>query len=192
MTWIKVADLPFDNEHLTRVRSLYPEMYDRPIHPDIAPKDGIVMAHSLIPQALEHALSTFGALISPDLPLTRKQQEMLATVVSSLNRCVYCSQTHATFLNWEGLEEELVAQLRRDYTKAALSPADRAMLDYAVQVTRDASKISPESHAKLRAVGFDDRGILQITLITAFFNYINRVADSLGVGRDVLKPFPPA
>lgn len=192
MTWIKVADLPFDNEHLTRVRALYPAMYDRPIHPDIAPKDGIVMAHSLIPQALEHALSTFGALISPDLPLTRSQQEMIATVVSTQNRCAYCSETHATFLHWEGLDKDLVVQLRRDYTKVNLSPADRAMLDYAVQVTRDATKISPDSHAKLRAVGFDDRGILQITLIAAFFNYINRVADSLGVGRDVLKIFPPS
>lgn len=57
------------------------------------------------------------------------------------------------------------------------------MLDYAVQVTRDAVKITPADHARLRAAGFDDRAILQITLITAWFNYINRVADALGVGR---------
>jgi alkylhydroperoxidase family enzyme len=57
------------------------------------------------------------------------------------------------------------------------------MLDYVVQVTRDATKIGPEDHAKLRRAGFDDRAILQITLITAWFNYINRVADALGVGR---------
>ncbi|HEV8600090.1 MAG TPA: hypothetical protein VGQ69_12065 [Gemmatimonadales bacterium] len=58
------------------------------------------------------------------------------------------------------------------------------MLDYVVQLTRDATRISRDDHAKLRAVGFDDRGILQITLIASWFNYINRVADSLGVGRD--------
>jgi alkylhydroperoxidase family enzyme len=57
------------------------------------------------------------------------------------------------------------------------------MLDYVVQVTRDATKITPEDHRRLRDAGFDDRGILQITLITAWFNYINRVADALGVGR---------
>ncbi len=57
------------------------------------------------------------------------------------------------------------------------------MLDYVVQVTRDATRITPEHHDRLRAVGFDDRGILQITLITAWFNSINRVADALGVGR---------
>ncbi len=68
------------------------------------------------------------------------------------------------------------------------------MLDYVVQVTKDATKITPADHERLRAAGFDDRGILQITLMTAWFNYINRVADALGVGRtardvqDVLAP----
>lgn len=57
------------------------------------------------------------------------------------------------------------------------------MLDYAVQLTRDATRISPDNHRRLRDVGFDDRAILQITLIAAWFNYINRVADALGVDR---------
>ena len=58
------------------------------------------------------------------------------------------------------------------------------MLDYVVKLTRDATRCSPGDHARLRSVGFDDRGILQITLIASWFNYINRVADALGVGRD--------
>ena len=58
------------------------------------------------------------------------------------------------------------------------------MLDYVVQLTKDATRITPKYHERLRAVGFDDRGILQITLIASWFNYINRVADSLGIGRD--------
>ena len=57
------------------------------------------------------------------------------------------------------------------------------MLDYVVKLTKDATKVSPDDHAKLRTVGFDDRGILQITRIASWFNYINRVADALGVGR---------
>jgi alkylhydroperoxidase family enzyme len=56
------------------------------------------------------------------------------------------------------------------------------VLDYAAQVTRDASAVTDEHHQRLHAAGFDDRGILQITLIAAWFNYINRVADALGVG----------
>ena len=58
------------------------------------------------------------------------------------------------------------------------------MLEYVEQITRDATRIQPSDHDGLRAVGFDDRGILQITLIASWFNYINRVADALGVGRE--------
>ncbi|MGE5734189.1 MAG: carboxymuconolactone decarboxylase family protein [Acidobacteriota bacterium] len=82
------------------------------------------------------------------------------------------------------MDEELVTALRRDYTEANISEQDRTMLDYVVKLTKDATKCSREDHARLRSVGFDDRGILQITLIASWFNYINRVADSLGVGRD--------
>jgi alkylhydroperoxidase family enzyme len=59
------------------------------------------------------------------------------------------------------------------------------MLEYVVQMTKDATRITPEHHDRLRVAGFDDRAILQITLIAAWFNYINRVADALGVGRDL-------
>jgi len=58
------------------------------------------------------------------------------------------------------------------------------MVEYVVKLTKDATKVSPLDHERLRSVGFDDRAILQITLIASWFNYINRVADSLGVGRD--------
>ena len=58
------------------------------------------------------------------------------------------------------------------------------MLDYVAQITRDATKINAADLDKLRDVGFDDRAILQINLIASWFNYINRVADGLGVGRD--------
>lgn len=77
-----------------------------------------------------------------------------------------------------------MAALEDDYTKAPISEQERAMLDYVVQVTRDATCVRPADHDRLRRVGFDDRAILQITLIAAWFNYINRVADALGVGRD--------
>jgi len=59
------------------------------------------------------------------------------------------------------------------------------MLDYVAQLTRDATRIGPGHHKELHRVGFDDRAILQITLIASWFNYINRVADALGVGRGV-------
>ena len=77
----------------------------------------------------------------------------------------------------------MVDALQKDYKTASINNQDRVMIDYVVKLTEDATQCSPEDHAALRAVGFDDRGILQITLIASWFNYINRVADALGVGR---------
>ena len=91
---------------------------------------------------------------------------------------------HAEFLRRVTLDQELVDALQRDYRTAPVSERDRTMLNYAVKITTDATQVSPADHERLREAGFDDTGILQITLITAWFNYINRVADALGVGRD--------
>lgn len=73
--------------------------------------------------------------------------------------------------------------LKENYKSAPISQQDMVMLDYVVQITRDATQVSPQDHERLREAGFDDKGILQITLIASWFNYINRVADALGVGR---------
>ena len=82
------------------------------------------------------------------------------------------------------LDKELVEALEKDYTTAPITSQERVMLDYVVKVTRDATKVGKDDIEALRAAGFDDRGILQITLIASWFNYINRVADALGVGRE--------
>jgi alkylhydroperoxidase family enzyme len=81
------------------------------------------------------------------------------------------------------LDEAFVKTLVEDYDHAPLTPTDRVMLDYVSVLTKDATRVTPEHHRRLREAGFDDRGILQITLIASWFNYINRVADALGVGR---------
>jgi uncharacterized peroxidase-related enzyme len=82
------------------------------------------------------------------------------------------------------LDPDFVEALRRDYRTTPITEQDIVMLDYVVQLTKDAMKISQQDHERLRAAGFDDKGILQITLIASWFNYINRVADALGVGRE--------
>ena len=86
------------------------------------------------------------------------------------------------------MDDGLIEALRNDYRTAPITEQERVMLDFVVKLTKDATKCSPKDHEALRAVGFDDRGILQITLIASWFNYINRVADALGVGRDELAP----
>jgi uncharacterized peroxidase-related enzyme len=82
------------------------------------------------------------------------------------------------------LDKGLVEALAKDYTTAPITPQECIMVDYVVKLTKDATKVGNGDIAGLRKAGFDDRGILQITLIASWFNYINRVADALGVGRE--------
>ena len=82
------------------------------------------------------------------------------------------------------LDKELVQALELDYTTAPITPQERVMLDYVVKLTKDATKVWKDDHERLRGAGFEDKAILQITLIASWFNYINRVADALGVGRE--------
>lgn len=79
----------------------------------------------------------------------------------------------------------MVEALQRDYRTAPISDADKAMLAHVEKLTRHAYKVTPEDLDGLRVAGFDDQAILQITMIAAWFNYINRMADALGVGRDL-------
>ena len=93
MTWIKTIPMTEASEELRNAieaqTALYPVEYASPVHPTGDGASGIVASHSLIPQALYHAFATFGALMSAELPLDRRQHEMITTVVSVTNRCHY-------------------------------------------------------------------------------------------------------
>lgn len=93
MTWIRTIPPSEADERLHRAleaqKMLYPQEYATPVHPTDEGAAEIVASHSLIPEALYHAFATFGVLMSPDLPLTRRQHEMIATMVSVTNRCFY-------------------------------------------------------------------------------------------------------
>jgi hypothetical protein len=93
MTWIKTIPMAEGDEVLRRAmenqRTLYPVEYATPVHPAEGGGAQIVDSHSLIPEALYHAFATFGVLMSPELPLSRRQHEIITTMVSVTNRCVY-------------------------------------------------------------------------------------------------------
>jgi hypothetical protein len=93
MAWIKTVPIEEADERLTRAlgeqHALYPKEYAEPVKGLDEGMPGIVASHTLIPEALYHAFSTFGALMSPALPLERRQHEMIATMVSLANRCHY-------------------------------------------------------------------------------------------------------
>ena len=93
MTWIRTIPLSEADEKLQRAleaqRALYPIEYAQPVDPTDDGTSGIVASHTLIPEALYHAFATFGVLMSSELPLTRRQHEMITTLVSVANRCHY-------------------------------------------------------------------------------------------------------
>lgn len=92
MAWISTVSRELDasvDEAMNNQRALYPREYAEPVHELDAGLPGIVASHTLIPGALYHAFATFGVLMSPDLPLARRHHEMIATMVSVVNRCHY-------------------------------------------------------------------------------------------------------
>jgi hypothetical protein len=93
MAWIRTVPLDDADERLQKAmadqRSLYPPEYAQPVQELDQGLPGIVASHTLIPQALYHAFATFGSLMAPELPLARRQHEMIATMVSLTNQCHY-------------------------------------------------------------------------------------------------------
>jgi hypothetical protein len=93
MTWIRTIPTSEADEELRKAvegqKGMYPKEYFEPVHPDESGRSSIVGSHTLIPKALYHSFATFGALMSPELPLSRRQHEMITTMVSVTNRCVY-------------------------------------------------------------------------------------------------------
>jgi hypothetical protein len=93
MTWIRTIPETEADDRLRQAmaaqRALYPIEYATPAQPTSSGAQGIVASHSLIPDALFHSFAAFGAMMAPDLPLERRQHEMIATVVSTVNRCQY-------------------------------------------------------------------------------------------------------
>jgi uncharacterized peroxidase-related enzyme len=92
-------------------------------------------------------------------------------------------ESHAEFLRLTTLDEDLAAAIKRDWRSAPVRADERVMLGYVDKLTRAPATIAREDLDELRSAGFDDTAILQINLIASFFNYVNRVADGLGVGR---------
>ena len=93
MAWIRTISMAEADEKLRDAmegqKALYPKEYATPVHPGEGGSAQIVASHGLIPDALYHAFATFGVLMSPELPLSRRQHEMITTMVSVTNRCVY-------------------------------------------------------------------------------------------------------
>ena len=143
--------------------------------------DNILKIHSLNPEALDAHVKLYKTVMYGKSPIKRRDREMIALVVSTINHCHYWITHHGEGLLKLTKDDALVKQLKSDYKLADISPSQMAMLDYAAKLTSRPYDMMESDLIKLRDNGFNDRAILDINQIISYFAYVNRVADGLGV-----------
>lgn len=143
--------------------------------------DNILKIHGLLPETLTPHVDLYRTLMFGKGPLTRRQREMIAVVVSETNRCGYCVHHHGDSLYRLTKNKQLADQLKSDYHRAGLGKSVETMLDFAAQLTAKPGGDFSREVSTLKQVGFSDSEILHITLIVAYFNFVNRIANGLGV-----------
>jgi len=173
MAWIKLVE---EKEATGKLKEYYEHI--KRTRGKIA---NILKVQSLNQDALKAHLDLYLTLMFGKSGLTRIQREMIATVVSATNNCDYCTTHHGEALLRLTKNAELVRQIKHDFNKANLTPRDYAMLRYAVKLTRNPSELHRKDVEELRQAGFNDPDILNINLITSYFNFVNRIAIGLGV-----------
>lgn len=137
--------------------------------------------HSLSPAALRAHMDLYLTLMFGRSKLRREVREAIAVVVSRANGCAYCDEHHAQALLAYWKDEARLEALRRDPREADLDARTVAILDHAASLTRDPAAAGPDDVERLRAHGVSDEEILDLTLITAYFNFVNRIVMGLGV-----------
>ncbi len=173
MAWIRVID---EQEADGVLKRLYDEIEQK--RGKVA---NILKVHSLRPETLKTHLDFYLAVMFAPGGLTRPERELIATVVSVLNDCAYCTRHHAEALNAYWKDPQKLRRLVEDHTQVKLNARERALLDYAAKLTRSPASVGEQDVEALRRAGLSDEELLQAALITGYFNFVNRVALGLGV-----------
>ena len=143
--------------------------------------DHILKIHSLLPHTLPTHYGLYKSIMFARGPLTRRQREMIALVVSKTNHCSYCVHHHGDALLRVCKDHQLADAIKSDYKRARISPEELAMLQFAEQLTVDPSRDFSLVIRRLSKNGFTNEAILHITLVASYFNFVNRIATGLGV-----------
>ena len=173
MAWIQVVQ---EEQAQGRLREFYDKVVE--YRGKVA---NIFKVHSLNPDAMKAHLDLYLTIMYGKSGLSRAQREMIAVVVSAVNECEYCIVHHSAALSRYVKDKSFVKQLSIDHTKAPLGHKDRAMLEYAVKLTKKLTDVEEEDVQSLRSAGFADEEILSITLVVSYFNFVNRIVEGLGV-----------
>ncbi len=113
--------------------------------------------------------------------LTKAEREMIVVATSGANQCQYCVVAHGAILRIRAKDPLIADQVSTNYRKADIAPRQRAMLDFAMKVSREAERVGEDDYARLRAEGFDDEDIWDIGAIAAFFALSNRMANLINM-----------
>ena len=141
----------------------------------------VLKAHAFDIDKLNAFTALYNDLMLADSGLTKLEREMIAVVVSSINRCWYCQVAHGAAVRQLSGDPALGEAMVMNYRVAPLDARQRAMLDFAAKVTKESAAIEEADRDALRAVGFSDRDIWDIANVTGFFNMSNRVASATGM-----------
>ena len=143
---------------------------------------GILQCFATHPPLLQHMMGLAETLLFSAGALGRANKEMLATFVSSQNRCDYCADSHGFFLRLNGGSSELLAAAATsDLQSASLSPEQRALLQFARKITNDSSSISPQDVEHLRGFKWTNLQIAEAIHLAALFACFNRVVNAFGL-----------
>ncbi len=177
MAWIEIID---ENEAGGALKTIYDDITQRR-----GKMSNIMRVHSLHPAAMQAHMDLYlKIMFSRSEGLRRADRELIATVVSATNGCPYCVNHHAEALNFYWKDAARIEQAKQDYRALDLPEKTRAMLDYAVKLTEAPSSVTEADVAAMRRTGLTDKDILDINLITSYFNFVNRIAEGLGVAFD--------
>ena len=141
----------------------------------------IMKIHSLDPDTMQHHLDMYMSIMFSNSTVSREERELIAVVVSALNNCVYCINHHAEALNHYWKDKSKINILVSDYKDINFPIKTLAILNYAEKLTLTPSMVNEYDVQNLRIHDLNDEDILNINLVISYFNFVNRIANGLGV-----------
>ncbi|HHS50770.1 MAG TPA: peroxidase [candidate division Zixibacteria bacterium] len=173
MAWIRIID---ENDADGELEEIYREIISAR-----GKLSNVMRVHSLHPKAMREHMNLYRAIMFGENSLPRCLCEIIAVVVSSANGCKYCIRHHAEALDAYWKDSRRIDLLAEDYRSAGLDDRETAICEYAQNLTRNPGNASEQSIKALSEQGLSDDEILTITLIAAYFNFVNRIVLGLGV-----------
>lgn len=173
MAWIEELD---EEEASGRLKEIYDEIREKR-----GKLSNIMKVQSLSPKAMEAHMDLYLSIMFEERKLSREECEMIGVVVSAHNGCDYCVNHHAEALNHYWKDEERLERLKKGPGELELSERKEEMLSYVGKLTEKPSDVQGEDIEELRKNDFSDEEILNINMIASYFNFVNRIAEGLGV-----------